>query len=192
MPENRKAKREYTLKNRCRGRFGYPSSLREGYEMCGRCTMNCRDRDPWEEKVYVPGKGYVSSSGYDKMENCVILFSRARSYDCKGNEWHTCMCEMDQTFVKRWDMEKRELELTRREEEACQFFSDEEVDSCMEYIKEKHDPWTIATWNYQGDAIKSEVAHYPNEYWACNDRLQPSLMYEDVIGWHERKDIKVD
>lgn len=32
----------------------------------------------------------------------------------------------------------------------------------------------------------AQCVNYPNEYWTCNNRLQPSLINETVTEWHNR------
>ena len=181
MMNDRTRERQIRLKDKCRGRFGYPGTEAEIYQACEKCN-GCRQKDPVEHVYNVPEKGgYISEAKYNKMPNCIIVFSTEPSYYNDGKPYHSCLCGFRPWFVKSFKDNK--LEITKQEDEAYQFFSDTEVDECMKYIISKKSPWTIAIWEYTGNKLVSECVHYPNENWWMNKSLQPSLMYKSVADW---------
>ena len=169
--------KRFRLRDKCRGRFGYPSNEHDIFVECGKCRMECRDRNPIEYVYDVPGYGEVSEERFRNLTSCVVLFSTEPEY--------TYSCECHGKFVK-WFKDGR-LETTREEEEAERFFRDTDVDRVMETLRKTYPVWTIAVWEYKGDRRMSEVAHYPNEHWGDNDNLQPSLMHKTVGDWLEEK-----
>jgi len=181
MPFDRKNKRTACLKNKCRGRFGYPLTEEEMYLMCEKCH-GCRAKDPIEYEYYIPELGYIKEGEYNKKRNCIIVFSTNKEYYADGTPRHDCLCERDRNFVKGFKDGK--LITTREEDEAYQFFLDEQVDSCMSYILAHKNPWTVSIWNYEGNKIVLESVHYPNEHWSINGNLQPSLMNKTLSQWH--------
>lgn len=180
MSDYIKREKIINIKNKCRGRFRY-TSIDEIYEACQRCN-GCNQKNPFEYVYYVPEKGgYISETKYDKTPNCIIVLSFNEDYDSDGNPYHTCLCEKDRWFIKLFKNNK--LEITRNEEDAYQFFSDDDVDECMErLISDKH-PWTISIWEFTGNKPICECVHYPNEHWCVNRYIQPSLMNKTVDEW---------
>lgn len=167
------------LKDKCRGRFHY-HTLDQLYKACQLCS-GCRTKDPIEVKYGVRSIGYVSEEKYNKLPNCVIVFSIEPSYYNDGSPYHSCLCENNRWYVKSF--EDGRLEITKNEEEADVFFSDKLVDECMQYIITNKKPWTISIWEYNGNKAVSECVHYPNEHWWNNKNLQPSLMNKSVADW---------
>ena len=180
MMQDRNNKPIIRLKDKCRGRFPYPTSEEAAYQACYMCN-GCRSKDPIEKCYEVPTRGYVSEGIYNNMRSCIIVFSINHDFYSNGREHHSYSCENDQWYVKSFKNNK--LVKTRNEDEAYQFFTDKEVDECMEYILSHECPWTIADWEFKGNTIVSECVHYPNEYWGVNGCLQPSLMNKSVNEW---------
>ena len=181
MMDNRTRELQIRLKDKCRGRFGYPGTEAEIYRACEKCN-GCRQKDPIEHVYNVPEKGgYISEEKYNKTRSCIIVFSMNPSYYSDGRQRHSYFCENDQWFVESF--KDNNLKITRIEQNAYQFFSDKEVDECMKYILTHKYPWTIANWEFEGNKIISECVHYPNEYWSQNKGLQPSLMNKSVDDW---------
>ena len=132
MMDDRTREVQIKLKDKCRGRFGYPGTEAEIYQACEKCN-GCRQKDPIERVYNVPEKGgYISEVKYDQTRSCIIVFSIKNSYYSDGMPYHSYSCENDQYFVKSF--KDNVLVTTRIEKEAYQFFSDKEVDKCMEYI----------------------------------------------------------
>ena len=181
MMDNRTREVQLRLKDKCRGRFGYPGTEEEIYQACWKCN-GCRQKDPVEYAYYVPEKGgYISEAKYNNTRSCIIVFSIDHTFYSDEREHHSYGCENDQWYVKSFKDNK--LIKTRNEDEAYQFFSDKAADECMEYILSHEHPWTIANWEFKGNTIICECVHYPNEYWSQNKCLQPSLMNKSVDDW---------
>ena len=77
------------------------------------------------------------------------------------------------------------LETTRNEIEAKHFYSDDEADKVLEYIRDTQHPWTIALQDFKGDKSVAACVHYPNYHWGNNGNLQPALMHKTVREWYE-------
>ena len=180
MMNDRTRETQLRLKDKCRGRFHY-NSMSEIYDACQKCN-GCRQKDPFEYVYNVPEKGgHISEAKYNKTRSSIIVFSMNPDYHSDGSQRHDYFCENDRWFVESF--KDNNLKITRTEQDAHQFFSDKEVDECMEYILSHKQPWTISIWEFKGNTAVCECVHYPNEHWSQNKCLQPSLMNKSVDDW---------
>ena len=179
---------EQTIQNKCRGRYHW-ESFGEMAEWCQtKCPVRCRyeKRYPFEDAYFVPGLGKLTKDQFEKLRTCTIAFTMIPDYDDSGREVHWYMTAYGHdgaVFVKGF--KDGVLETTRNEIEAKHFYSDDEADKVLEYLRDTQHPWTIALQDFKGNESVSACVHYPNRYWNNNGNLQPSLMHKTVQEWNE-------
>ena len=181
-------KPEQILQNKCRGRHNW-ESFREMTEWCQtKCPVQCRydKRYPFEEVYIVPGLERLTKNQFEKLRTCTIAFTMVPEYDNSGREIHrysTAYGYDDAVFVKSF--KDGVLKTTRNEIEAKHFYSDNEADEILEYLRDIQHPWTIALRDFEGNESVSACVHYPNFHWNNNGNLQPALIHKTVQEWHK-------
>lgn len=181
-------KPERILKISCMGRHHW-ESFEEMVEWCQtKCPVQCRwdKRHPFEEVYIVPGLRKLTKDQFEKLQTCTIAFTMVPDHDINGHEVHWYMTAYGHNgavFVKSF--KDGVLETTRNAIEAKHFYSDDEANKVLEYLRDTQHPWTIALQDFEGNKSVSAGVHYPNGYWRNNGNLQPSLMHKTVREWDE-------
>lgn len=176
-----------TLQDKCRGRYRW-ESFEDMAEWCQtKCPVQCRydKRYPFKKLYNLPGLGELTETQFEKLRTSTIAFTTIPEYDSSGNEVHRCITAYGldgAVFVKSF--KDGILETTRNEIEAKHFYSDEEADKVLEYLRDTQHPWTIALRDFEGYNSVSACVHYPNENWDNNGNLQPALINKTVLEWY--------
>lgn len=129
----------------------------------------------------------MTKDQFEKLHTCTIAFTKTPNYNNSGYEvhWYFTAYGLDDDAVFVKSFEDGVLETTRNEIEAKHFYSDDEVDKALEYLRDTQHPWTIALQDFEGNKSVSAGVHYPNSYWSNNGNLQPSMMHKTVREWNE-------
>lgn len=181
-----------TLQNKCRGRYR-GKSIEEMVEWCQtKCPVQCRyyKRHPFEEVYIICGIGELTKSQFENFRTSTIAFTMIPEYNSDGNEVHryfTAYGYNGAEFVKSF--KDGVLETTRNKTEAKHFYSDDDADSVLEYLRDVKHPWTIALHNFKGNESVSACVHYPNYNWDDNGNLQPSLINKTVQEWLDTRNV---
>jgi hypothetical protein len=181
-------KPEQTLQNKCRGRHHWESFEEMAVWCRTKCPVQCRwdKRYPFEDAYFVPGLGKLTKDQFEKLQTCTIAFTMVPEHDINGHEEHwylTAYGHNGAVFVKSF--KDGVLETTRNAIEAKHFYSDDEADKVLEYLRDTQHPWTIALQDFEGNKSVCASVHYPNRNWNNNGNLQPSLMHKTVREWDE-------
>lgn len=171
-----------SLQDKCRGRHRW-KSFEEMFEWCQtKCPIQCRynKRYPFE-KTYIVSDKILTESQFKNFRTSTIAFTMIPEYDSNNNEVHnyfTAYGHRGAVFVK--DFKDGILETTRDMKETKHFYSDDEADKVLEYLRDVKHPWTIALHNFKGYESVSACVHYPNYNWNNNGNLQPALINKTV------------
>lgn len=177
-----------TLQDKCIGRYR-GKSIEEMVEWCQtKCPVQCRyyKRYPFEEVYVICGIGELTKNQFKNFRTSIIAFTMIPEYDYNGNEKHsyfTAYGYNGAVFVKSF--KEGVLETTQNETEAKHFYSDEEADKVLEYLRDVKHPWTIALHDFKGFESICACVHYPNYNWSNNGNLQPALIHKTVQEWCE-------